>query len=649
MTWLTLASENRVCQRAKAKPVHQSVAFQTLQPGEKFVTKYGVVEVVDDSRATPISTALPNNMAARIKKYKAHVARAQTRQDALQLRRKIKSTVRQNLVLELHQLGKWNPKEIDIVLRGQVPGKPYRPPRAVEPDPPKVEDPTRPRDSMPDRIVTCEMISDERKRFEYDSDGEEIELIGVNSAFSEGTLLYLRRRELTNTYESTMPVYTCHHCGMRFGSNSGRSYHVTNRVCITKMEKANRAREDKLDTIEAEANGMVRRHETHRKRTIELVHSVLSEIRTGKRVKALTPRKKDLKKYRENPPIYPDVWLKLGFKLLPRGSQRKHISAFKGRSTSTAEKHEKAAIGRAYVKRQRTVDYEDDPRVELQRMMWEYSILKGKLIGPLYNGIAEALGFEKPKKTKPQAVFSIPKPIVVRVKKTKKKVKKPKKKKKKKVEIEKPIPQIVDPSKLVEELEAGRYPSYKPMPSDTERPAFCCLCNTSCRKMPPTGCFRLCDACGHNRCCKEPLINCTYCKNRFHWSCAEERWTMKKYETGETVLCPLCIGILISRRKRAEKRRIESLMMKNPNEVLKNLTSTEDEQALDNSILAKSCVEDREYESVAAQLIRVNELDVIVRDASVRMSNLLLTQEMNAKRREFIDPFETEDLLGTKI
>ena len=124
---------------------------------------------------------------------------------------------------------------------------------------------------------------------------------------------------------------------------------------------------------------------------------------------------------------------------------------------------------------------------------------------------------------------------------------------------------------------------------------------------------------------------------------------MKKYETGETVLCPLCIGILISRRKRAEKRRIESLMMKNPNEVLKNLTSTEDEQALDNSILAKSCVEDREYESVAAQLIRVNELDVIVRDASVRMSNLLLTQEMNAKRREFIDPFEPEDLLEPKI
>jgi len=111
-------------------------------------------------------------------------------------------------------------------------------------------------------------------------------------------------------------------------------------------------------------------------------------------------------------------------------------------------------------------------------------------------------------------------------------------KKRKKVDtpVAKPAaPIIVDIRPLVEEVRAGRYPSMKVY--NGEHLDICVFCKTKG---------------GH-------VFNCEFCSNSEHLGCVKSKVTIRDPELDDEFMCHRCIQTVLSRRARAEKRRLEKL------------------------------------------------------------------------------------------
>jgi hypothetical protein len=92
---------------------------------------------------------------------------------------------------------------------------------------------------------------------------------------------------------------------------------------------------------------------------------------------------------------------------------------------------------------------------------------------------------------------------------------------------------VVDPSVFVEEIHAGRYPSIKVYTGDH---MTCCLI------------------------CKDEggqLLTCEFCSNAEHISCLKTRVNIRDYEPDDEFMCHKCIQTILSRRARAQKRRLQ--------------------------------------------------------------------------------------------
>ena len=96
-------------------------------------------------------------------------------------------------------------------------------------------------------------------------------------------------------------------------------------------------------------------------------------------------------------------------------------------------------------------------------------------------------------------------------------------------------------------------------------------------------------------------------------------------------MCHYCIGILISRRNRAEKRRLEklgvvdvdaALWMNRPHHVIAE---------------TKQLIPGKEFECVVEQSRQLADLVELLKDAKARLESLVHTSTAN-KARPYIDP-----------
>lgn len=277
-------------------------------------------------------------------------------------------------------------------------------------------------------------------------------------------------------------------------------------------------------------------------------------------------RRKWKKKKKAESSVYPEVVLAMGFKLVRKQKNNSNdiILSKPGRELSNIIDDLK---GTFRIHQRRTSD---------QRH------------GSIYAEVYKALGFKFPGKRKGTDVGNN-----VSARKRRKRVVKPKP-----PPPPKPLPPAIDVGALADEIKSGRYPSFKVF--EGEHADDCVLCRKG----------------GKMYCCE-------FCNNVEHFKCILTKFTIKEPEPDEDFMCHKCIGIILSRRARAEKRRLRKQAK---NETLKK------EEAMTESDPS----DEKEYPYMASQAREVNELVELLKDSQVRLRRSIETTKINNIRRQVI-------------
>jgi hypothetical protein len=615
---------------------------QVLGAGRRFVTTFGIVEVIEDSRAAPTAD-LPPNLPELLKRWNSARLKREQQSTKSYTTRAVQSLTQRCLLHDLYEQNELTQANVFAVYFGKKDPRMARPKerqRAFASADPLEPDPSLPVESYPDRIVVCKLIPDQRTRICQDENGVEqtVHYASIGTDSLKETRLYLRRRFLKEEYNEELDVYVCRLCASRFLSQTGYRYHVRSEVCKRMKKIAFETVDGRRATIERRAEHVLQRHKvaahnsSHEEplKKIQFIAEQLNPTRPNRG--SLT----SAKKARQDPSMYPQVLLALGFKLLPREEKRVTLSAFRRyapvsnapennvatRQPMTLTRYEQeqqtlqGKVAHVVARNKETEEARQNrinpvsPYTVLLRLRWQLRFEQSRFLGPVYPSVFKALKFKKPMSAYQEN-------------KMKKKEEKKKRKvvsRKPKDAPQKPLPPLVDVRVLVEECDSGRYPSMKRVGSDTKRGRKCAFCK---RRNP-----------------NQVMHSCTYCPQVFHWSCARTRFTMKDPEPGDVTMCPKCIGLVQSRRLRAEKRRIERNNAEGP-----SLTGVDEkEAALDAMALTKSVIPGREYECVAAQGRQIKELTELLRDTQLRLSNSLEVGRINSVRRSMIASSESEAL-----
>lgn len=491
-------------------------------------------------------------------------------------------------------------------------------PTPLQPCPPH---PGMPAESFPNRLVECVLIPDERVRFRGAS-GEELTAKAAGSNVLEGTRLYLQRKLLTEGYCKDTPVYSCPRCGQNYSSKGGCQYHMKSNNCTAKLENYKEAANLRTESIEQQAECL---------------------FQNSKRPKAAKRRGKINKSIRS---VYPEVWLSLGFKLLPRdpSAARKPVSVRslsgpKGCAVAdtVTSSHSVIAEQNSVVKGSKLAEVSstdkkkitfgasvqtarggadlEDPRVMILHLQAQLQHEVSIGLGPMYPSVFAVLNFKKPKPEKSK-------------KKKKKKVvnkknvplknnisdngKRPKNCKEAAADSDLPLPPIIDTRVLVNEVDAGRFPSMK-RKTEYKRKLKCNMCRKKIANVRP--------------------LACDFCDKFVHFCCLRKRFTVKYPEPGDDFMCNGCISYIQAMRVRAERRRI----VKNENTASNGRANRTRNHATQN----KDEFLEQEYDRVASLGRNVGELTELLKDAQLRLKQQLAVAEMNCVRRTWIESFES--------
>lgn len=545
--------EKKVCQQEK----NTLQPFAKLKAGDRFITSFGIVEVVDDSRAAP-TAVLPEELKQAQRNYNAFRVRRESSQTQAQVARTAQHLARRQRLADLYERGLCTQQSIFHVCVGQDPRSMTEedyPVVAISP--PMRTDPSAPADSFPDRMVECRQVADERQHFTLP---EQMQISPSAPTAAPGMRLFLRRRLLTEIYNPESPVFRCMYCGIYLGTMAGAKYHVRTKVCVTKAEMSKVAKNQQLAKIAQRAS----------------------------RLRKL-PKKKQA-------PAKPLV-----VKLEEPGGPDEAAS-----SPATLETAESKVI---------VVPLEEHPELVLRKTELEYRNLRMQQ-QPVYDGVFDSLGFRRPtfrlvpvekrkKRTKrtrqqpllppppdaepgPEPGFSPPPspvPTVSRV-----------------------LPPIIDTHVLIAEVEAGRYPSIKRHHGNVQHERSCYMCKSKRT---------------------EPLVGCDFCTKCVHMTCMLERFTVKQPEPYDDFLCNHCIQYIQARRARAEKRRFD----KYGDQVRKDQEREEEQRRF-----LAGTVPGSEYECVAAQGRRVNNIVELLKDSQTRLTLCLEAANLNRVRKSILDP-----------
>jgi hypothetical protein len=259
---------NRVCEQKKSSKVDATQApFPALNSVSEFVTRWVVVRVIQDGRATPSELGLDKDAKDRYRLWKNQKSR-------LDLRRK-----EQYLALTVHSLarrkrfGKVYAEELmrqpkppphtliraivedegqlqrevwkiytGATKRGSLPEGMHRNFPMISPEYPYGGHPLEPPACHPDRIVKCVLIPDRRKlialeaiedRHSERKEKRECRQVEkeIDRHVDNGTKLFLQRRMLTEPYVESGTRFCCVDCGRLFASIVGCKYHVNTWAC----------------------------------------------------------------------------------------------------------------------------------------------------------------------------------------------------------------------------------------------------------------------------------------------------------------------------------------------------------------------------------------------------------------------------------
>jgi hypothetical protein len=493
---LVLDSENKVCQQSgkrSSEPV--TLAMPPLQCGDQFVTPFGVVEVVNDDRATP-TALLPENLKRAVDKFQVERGRWTERSNRAYVARSSRLRARRQKINALYDNGNVNRHSV---------AEAY----AVfeDPDPPSMpvppKDPSEPPDSYPDRIVECVLIPDARPRIvglegsksqscEQKQDGSAQSCPGEKL---RRTKLYLQRRLLREPYHRDAPVYLCQFCNLKFGSQPGQKYHIDNMVCL----KRGSSMKNKREAVERKLSDMV---------------SSLFELQVAppKRIKTKKPRRK------QDQGIYPQVLISLGFQLLPEKIENMAL-------VPSNEEEDAAPAGTA------DLVFPDDVLHSLQKELTSIEMrADNQKHGSMYSEVYRSLGFRRPGKRKVNNRVNDVGTIKRRRRAAKPKPAPP----------PKPLPPIIDIQALVDEVDTGRYPSMSRYKGDAHGDN-CSICKDGGNLF----CCDFCDQVEHLRCLRERFtvkepepdedFMCHKCIQTVLWKRkrAEKRRTLKHKEDEE--------------------------------------------------------------------------------------------------------------------
>lgn len=782
LTYCFSSADNRVCLNKKAKvkkkdnrdnassvvlAQNSDIPFDILPSGSLWCTSFGVVRVILDNRATPTVSDVPTESDCK-KWYSAkskHESSTWTRFVELGVRNLTQRRVLRKLWEKKHTA---NGNSIFVATMGRDPrtGPSQSPPTALPAIPPLRPDPAIPASCYPDRIVACELVPDERPREDEDDET-------VLQAVPPNTRLFIRRRDLTEPYTPQQVVYPCVHCGRKFVSAPGRKYHATQTVCMKQKAKAARAAQQRREMVTRRSERLVQQFQLEEKDNVLEVATALHQfwgnttissmslyaepranpslLSSSTKPKWYAPVVRSNYEYTEDwevlndtcntsaggsrkrrhlkrrgkrkipEPVYPEVVLSLGFKLIAAEGKKATITAF------ASKLHRKIHVAAA-PKQDEDSDYQPldpedvatqlderavadivkqakatktkqkqekivSPYLTLAELKWKWREEASRFMGPVYPTVLASLGIRTPgkrkatvkakkrksktkrknaKKTKATSIPALAAPplhegrpalppddmitkahlsSMLEEQYSKKMMELKERRRERKVENEKllrllrhansdsrnPLPQMVDVNVLINEVVQGRYPSFiinipkaENLKGTWKSPHICYICKHTPRRWSKPA--------------PEPLYPCVCCDQMFHWSCVLTKWTMKEQpEPNEMLLCGTCIGKILSKRARAEKRRIEKISGGWQHAALQFGEQSEQSKAEDNLRLIKEVVSGREYECITAQGRYIIELTELVSDAEMRLSNELERQAMNALRFQMtIQPVEEE-------
>lgn len=485
--------------------------------------------------------------------------------------------------------------------------------------PPVPADPSAPPGSFPDRIVECRWLPDQRPRVLRDEEDSPLE--GLAEAPPGNVRLYLQRRLITNLYSKDTIRYHCPLCWHCFLSRPGLKYHVDSKACTKKAAKDAATARERLETIDRRAKLLAARLPARpAARAPAIAKSDPADGFRDGHGRFAGPRAVPVD---EQPN-------QSGTTALGKGAAPPVPPASK---TYRVVIPEPGDSGKALI----------SPDQVLAELFTELYRAHGHLIGPMYPEVWIALGYVKPKKkttkrkrkkkatngtpntkrSKPaaadpevEAVPDDPGPPPVFTERTA------------------PLPAIIDTRTLVQEVDAGRYPSIKRLDDGDGRDTACAICKAI---EPPHPLLVG----------QQNLIPCGFCRQVVHFSCVCTRFILKDPEPDDDFMCHNCIGVISARRARAEKRRLEKLAnpdvlpASNPNTATSTTTSapslSDGADLRDVIALTNGVVLNREFECVAAQGRRVEELVELLRDAATRLATSMDVAAVNQARRATIE------------
>jgi hypothetical protein len=312
--------------------------------------------------------------------------------------------------------------------------------------------------------------------------------------------------------------------------------------------------------------------------------------------------------------MYPQVWLSLGFKLMPRSettTKEGMVSAFPAKrpSAKKSEVREPVVVPSsaatpaptATKETKLVADPSKDPRVVLENLRRQLRYEESRAIGPMYTGVFKALKYEEFDPRKAEARRERERQEAKRLER--KKRKRARQQARRSKEEASTAPKI-DVQVILGDLQAGRFPSF--VRFSGEHDTVCCLCRQD----------------------GGALHGCDYCQQAVHYSCMCRKWIVRKPEPCVGFLCHTCIGHIVTRRVRAEKRLME-----------KSGYVTRDKASVASKLpLFRGVVEGREYECLEAQGQRLSDATVLLSDAESRLTATLETSTLNTLRLSMIDP-----------
>lgn len=601
-----------------------------MEPGQSFITKYGIVEVINDNRVIPTAHYAPT-FKNDVKVWNNYKVKRSSTVSKKKLTFALLSLARRKTLNKYLSLNIIEQQTIFKACYGgdprfMDPDKDYSTIIKTSADPKFFKlDPYEPIGSYPDRMVECKLIQDRRPRIECElcniSQMETTTMLPIDPIF-KSFKLYIRRKDLIDVYIDDVNTFRCKLCGQVFTSIPGYRYHINSTVCTKKAEvikeatisyyKDMKERSKLLFSKESgpyrDVHGRYNCGKVQRNISIILANSNTDQAERSDKSMIVKPAH-----------------------ILPSSNPTGTALEIKEKAPVVViyskEKEDGSNVILKVGKQNKTKleSIEDDlvsPYDVLNRLENEYYIIQGKMLGPMYDNVYKALGYLKPQK--------------IKIKKKPKRIRKRKRNNnipiineenlpEKKLFYERYVnePSIIDTRVFISEVDSGRYPSIsRNNTEDVIHELVCALCHDeeAPEILSPTKTTN--------------VLKCNFCTKVVHYCCMLKRFTVKEPEPEDEFMCHTCISVVLARRARAEKRRQDRLK-------LSNRSVVNDVNELKESMkLTKGVVTNLEYECLATQSRQINDLNELLYDAQKRLNQNLEIITVNNTRHDLINEIE---------